>query len=416
MNDDFKDTKDFFQKISDQLHFWIKGQFPDEWILTTQIVFKLALILLILLAVDLVLKVGFKIVFALLKRHSQKPIIKALYESNVSNSVANFFAVGLVQEMIYSIFYRHPKSHSFLETIFSLMFVVVFAMLYVRLLKAAERYYVLKGDFYRITGIRAVTQSLKIVGYIIFTFIGISVIFHIKAGTILGSVGAMTAVILLVFRDTILGFVTGIHVSTSKNLKVGDWIGIPKYNIEGTIEDINLLTTKILNFDKTISTIPTYDLLSTEIKNLQRMSETNTRRIKRVIYFNIKSFKFLSDQEIKKLSEVNLLKDYIKAKESQIESQNLETNDLNKRQLTNIGTFRIYTFNYLKHHPNIDQESPIMVRQLESSPQGLPLEIYCFTNDSKWETYEEIQADIFDHLLVAAQKFDLEVMQVSIKL
>lgn len=415
MNEELKDTEDFLQRVSDTLHFWIRDHFPDGTILITQIFFKLILLLSIMLLVDMGFKILFRILFALLKRYAQRPFFRTLYESKITNSIANFLAVGITQKMIESLFYRHPKSYGVLETVFSLMFVGVFAILYGRILKVIEDYYIIKGDFYRVTGIRAITQSLKIIGYILFGFIGVSVIFHIKAGTILGSLGAMTAVILLVFRDTILGLVTGIHVSTTKNIKVGDWVGIPKYNIEGTIEDINLLTTKILNFDKTVSTIPTYDLLSTEIKNLQIMSETNTRRIKRVIYFNIKSFKFLTLSEIKKISEINLLKKYIKQKEIQIDSTS-EDHELNLKQLTNIGTFRIYTLNYLKNHPSIDKHSPIMVRQLESSPQGLPLEIYCFTNNSKWETYEEIQADIFDHLLVAAQKFDLEVMQVSIKL
>ncbi|MDY3319107.1 mechanosensitive ion channel [Riemerella anatipestifer] len=419
MNEELKDTKDFLQKISDQVHFWIKAEMPDGAILVCQIIAKLLLLLTILLVLDFLFKFSFNALFLIFRKYTQKPILKAFYESKISNSVAHFFAIGVTQEMIYSVFYRHPKSHSILETFFSLMFVVAFSILYFRLLKATEKYYVLKGDFYRITGIRAVTQSLKILGYIIFSFIGISVLFHIKASTILGSLGAMTAVILLVFRDTILGFVTGIHVSTSKNLKVGDWIGIPKYNIEGTIEDINLLTTKIQNFDKTVSTIPTYDLLSTEIKNLQIMSETNTRRIKKAIIFNIKSFKFIDDEMMAKLSKINLVKDYLEEKKTKISEIKKRTPNsseiINGPQLTNIGTFRVYALNYLKNNENIEQESPLMVRQLEITAQGLPLEIYCFTNNSKWENYEQIQADIFDHLLVAAQVFDLEVMQVSIK-
>ncbi|WP_018676384.1 mechanosensitive ion channel family protein [Riemerella columbina] len=415
MNDELKDTKDFLQQISDQLHFWVRKQLPDDWILLGQILIKALLLLLIVLAIDIIFKYTFKFLFYLFKKHDQKPIIKALYNSKIANSIAHFFAIGIAREMIYSIFYRHPKSYGLLETLFALVFVVLLAVLYVRLLKALERYYIYKKDSYRITTIRAITQSLKIIGYLMFGFIGISIMFDINSSTIIGSLGAMTAVIMLVFRDTILGFVTGIHVSTSKNMKVGDWIGIPKYQIEGTIEDINLLTTKILNFDKTISTIPTYDLLSTEIKNMQVMSETNTRRIKRVIYFNIKSFKFLTKEEIELFSQVDLLETYIKEKKLEIKASNDENNPLNQKQLTNIGTFRVYAFNYLLNHPKIDQESHLMVRQLESSPQGLPLEIYCFTNDSKWEHYEGIQADIFDHLLVAAQKFDLEVMQVSFK-
>lgn len=223
---------------------------------------------------------------------------------------------------------------------------------------------------------------------------------------------------VLVFRDTILGFVTGIHVATSKSLKVGDWIGIPKYNIEGNILDISLLTTKIANFDKTISSIPTYDLLTTEIKNLQVMSESNTRRIKKSIFFNINSFKFLNNEEIERLKEINLIADYLNDKISEInqEKESIQHKDkiINGRQLTNVGVFRYYAQKYLENDPEIDKESTIMVRQLEITTQGLPMEIYCFTNDSNWQRFEQIQADVFDHLLVASKEFDLQIMQLGL--
>ena len=198
---------------------------------------------------------------------------------------------------------------------------------------------------------------------------------------------------------------------------MGDWIGIPKYNLEGTIEDLNLLTTKIQNFDKTISTIPTYDLLTTEIKNLQVMSESNTRRIKRSIIFNINSFKFLNLEEVNRLAKINLIKNYLNEKKEEIiaERATIENSELviNGRQLTNIGVFREYAFNYLKKSEHIDQNETVMVRQLENTPQGMPLEIYCFTNDSAWDHYEIILADIFDHLLVASKEFDLQIMQFN---
>ena len=293
---------------------------------------------------------------------------------------------------------------------------VVAGMLY-RGLSAFRNYFTIKQDFYKIIALNAVSQSVKIFGIFVSSIVAISVIFGISGSAILGSLGAITAVLVLVFRDTILGFVTGIHVATSKNLKVGDWIGIPKYNLEGNIQDINLLTTKIQNFDKTISTIPTYDFLTTEIKNIQVMSESNTRRIKRSIIFNINSFKFLDDETLGRLSKVNLIKSYLEIKKSEMfqERKLIENPELiiNGRQLTNIGVFREYVFNYLKNNQHIDQEGTILVRQLENTPQGMPLEIYCFTNDSQWANYEDIQADIFDHLLEASKEFDLEVIQFA---
>ncbi|WP_288374787.1 mechanosensitive ion channel domain-containing protein, partial [uncultured Chryseobacterium sp.] len=291
-------------------------------------------------------------------------------------------------------------------------------MLY-RSLSAFRNYFSIKQDFYKIMALNAISETVKILGLFIFTVVGLCVIFGIKGTTIVGSLGAITAVLVLVFRDTILGFVTGLHVATSKNLKVGDWVSIPKYSIEGNITEINLLTTKITNFDKTVSTIPTYDLMTTEIKNMQVMSESNTRRIKKSIYFNINSFKFLTDEDVERLKEINLISDYLEERTSEIkkEKESLEHNDkiVNGRQLTNIGVFRYYAQKYIENDPDIDKNGTRMVRQLDITPQGLPLEVYCFANDSKWERFEQIQADIFDHLLVASKEFELQVMQVSIK-
>ena len=413
---DLKETKGFFEAISEQIHYFVRENVHHDFVLFLQIVLKLLFFFLIILLIDNLLKLFFKgISYFFQKKIDQFPIWKALYESKVLNSIANFLSLGFGQELIKPFMGRHPKSHIFLERTFAVVMIIAGYLLYKRFLKSIERYYILKNDFYRLTAIRAITQSLNIIGIFFFGFLGMMNIFGVNASTIWGSLTAMTAVLLLVFRDTILGFVTGIHVSTSRNIKVGDWIGIPKYNIEGNIEEINLLTTKISNFDKTVSTIPTYDLLSTEIKNLQVMSESNTRRIKRSINFNINSFKFLNREDLDRLAKINLIKDYILEKKEEISNERLsmENSDLliNGRQLTNIGVFREYVFNFLKTNPHIQQDGTLLVRQLENTHQGMPLEIYCFTNNSVWENYEDIQADIFDHLLVASREFDLQIMQ-----
>ena len=342
--------------------------------------------------------------------------MKSVYKAKMTNSVANILALGFGSFAYISVFYRHPQSKIFLERLIGILLVFVIANMAFRFIKVLQNYYLIQKDYYKIIAINSISQTVKIFGVFIFTVIAICVLFGISGTTVLGSLGAITAVIVLVFRDTILGFVTGIHVATSKNLKVGDWVAIPKYSIEGNIEDIDLLTTKIRNFDKTLSTIPTYDLLTTEIKNMQVMSETNTRRIKKSIVFNIKSFKFLNDELFGELLKINLIHDYLLEKKKEIDQEkaNLINSDeiINGQQLTNIGTFRKYAMSYLKNNPHIDQNGAMMVRQMEITPQGMPLEIYCFANDSKWEHFEQIQADIFDHLLVASKEFDLEIMQV----
>ena len=417
MNKELTDTKDFLQNISDYIHFFVKQNVPDTWVLLSQILLKFVFFIAIIYLVDFLFKLLINTIFKLFFDKEKYPILKSIYSAKITNSISHINALLFGSYALFSIFYRHPKSHIFLERLIGLFIVLVIAQLLLRSVTAFRNYFIIKKDYYKIIALNAVSQTINIFGIFVCSVIAISVLFGISSSAIVGSLGAITAVLVLVFRDTILGFVTGIHVATSKNLKVGDWIGIPKYNMEGTIIDLNLLTTKIENFDKTISTIPTYDFLTTEIKNLQVMSESNTRRIKRSIIFNIKSFKFLDEELTQHLSKINLIKDYLTEMSAEISKERnpLENADLmiNGRQLTNIGLFRVYALNYLKNNPNVDQTGTLMVRQLENTPHGMPLEIYCFTNDSAWERYEVIMADIFDHLLVASNEFDLEIMQFN---
>ncbi len=417
MNDELKDTKDFLQNISDYIHYSVRENLPDSAVLLVQIILKFLFLVTIIYIADFIVKFILNQIFKLFFNKDKYPVLKSIYQSRITNSISHVFALLIGSFALFSIFYRHPKSFIFLERMVYLAIVFVVAGMLYRGLSAFRNYFIIQQDFYKIIALNAVSQSVKIFGTFVSAIIAICVIFGISGTTIVGSLGAITAVLVLVFRDTILGFVTGLHVATSKNLKVGDWIGIPKYNLEGNIQDINLLTTKIQNFDKTISTIPTYDFLTTEIKNIQVMTESNTRRIKRSIIFNINSFKFLNEEILEKLSKVNLIKDYLEFKKTEMSEQRKFIDNpellINGKQLTNIGVFREYVFNYLKNNPHIDQEGTILVRQLENTPQGMPLEIYCFTNDSQWANYEDIQADIFDHLLVASKEFDLEVIQFA---
>lgn len=417
MKKEINDYKDFLQRISDEIHFFCKDYFPDDFVLIGQITMKFALLLFLIFFLIFILKAIINIVFKFFFDKEKYPVMKSIYKAKVTNSVANILGIGLGHYALFSIFYRHPKSFVFLERLIGFLVVLAVANMAFRFIKVLQNYYLIQQDYYKIIAINSISQTVRIFGMFIFSVIAVCVFFGISSTTVLGSLGAITAVIVLVFRDTILGFVTGIHVATSKNLKVGDWVAIPKYSIEGNIEGIDLLTTKIRNFDKTLSTIPTYDLLTTEIKNMQVMTETNTRRIKKSIVFNIKSFKFLDDQLFNDLLKINLIHDYLVESKNEIDKEKatLPNADeiINGKQLTNIGTFRIYALNYLKNNPNIDQTGTVLVRQMEITPQGMPLEIYCFTNDSNWENFEQIQADIFDHLLVASKEFDLEIMQVN---
>lgn len=419
MEDDLDSTKDFLQNISDQINVFFAQYFRGDAAWIFQVTSKILVLLAFLFLMDFLLKTLFRLVLKYFTNQEKYPFLYSLYKSRFFNSIAHIIALGLCTFALDSIFYAgmHKATKAILDKVVDIGQVVVIAGAGLRLYNGVENYYILIKDSYKLIAFRAISQTLKIFGAVVLFFIAIKIIFNISSSAILGSLGAITAVMVLVFRDTILGFVTGIHVATSRTLKVGDWIGIPKYNLEGNVMEISLLTTKIMNFDKTISTVPTYDLMTTEIRNYQVMTEGNLRRIKRSMIFNIKSFHFLEEEDFEKLEKINLISDYLVSKKNEIDSEKINLNnadnDLNGQQLTNIGVFRKYVQYFLKNNPDIEQSEIILVRQLEITPQGMPLEIYCFTIYSGLEDYERVQSDIFDHLLVAAQDFGLEIMQIN---
>ncbi len=265
---------------------------------------------------------------------------------------------------------------------------------------------------------RTIIQSIKLIfGIICFIYV-ISILADKSPVAILSGLGAMSAVLMLVFKDTILGFTAGLQLSTNKMVQIGDWIEMPKYGADGDVIDIGLNVVKVRNFDKTITTIPTYALVSDSFKNYRGMRESGGRRIKRAVKIDIKSIKFLDDEDIKRLEKANLLAPYLQAKQDEIKNYNEQNNfdlsvSINGRRLTNIGTLRAYLLTYLKNHPNINKDMTIMVRQLAPTEYGIPLEIYCFTATTVWVDYENIQSDIFDHIFSVLGEFGIKSYQYS---
>jgi miniconductance mechanosensitive channel len=257
---------------------------------------------------------------------------------------------------------------------------------------------------------------VKIIFYAAAVIMIISIFSGKAPSLLLGGLGAMAAVLILVFKDTILGFVASIQLSANKMVNVGDWISMPKYNADGDVIDISLNTVKVQNWDKTIATIPTYALVSESFNNWKGMEESGGRRIKRSINIDMNSVGFLDAEQIEKFRKYYLLKDYINRKEKEISEFNkslkLEGDQVtNGRKMTNLGTFRKYLEEYLKQHPKIHQDMTFLVRHLQPSDKGLPIEIYVFSNDQAWANYEAIQADIFDHILAIIPEFGLRVFQ-----
>lgn len=233
---------------------------------------------------------------------------------------------------------------------------------------------------------------------------------------LLSGFGALTAVLLLVFKDTILSLVASVQLSSLDMVRVGDWIEMPQYNADGDVIDVELHTIRVQNWDKTITTIPTHKLISDSFRNWRGMSESGGRRIKRAIHIDVASVRFLTREEVAHFRRFALIKDYIDDKESELRAYNEgltvpTEDDVNLRRLTNVGTLRAYIYRYLKHHPKVHKDMTLLVRQLASSATGLPIEIYCFTNTTAWNEYEGIQADIFDHLFAILPEFGLRAFQ-----
>lgn len=336
------------------------------------------------------------------------------YENRVFNSLFHLFPLAVGRIVAPYFLYPNPFVLSQIEKVFNILFVLVFLQLFIRVSNAILSISTDENN-YRTIAVRTFGQLMKVITIFFAILIIISILFDVKLTTILAGLGAATAVLLLIFRDTILGFVSGVQIASTKMIKVGDWISVPKYRLDGVVIEINLVSCKIENFDKTVSSIPTYDLITSEVKNYEIMKGTNTRRIKRSIVFNVKSFKFCDKEMLNQLKEIDLIKDYIKQKEvdfAKINSASHQQNIINGKQLSNVGIFRQYAISYLKSlEGTISQTDTLMVRQLNITPQGMPMEIYCFTNTAVWSDYERIQSDVFDHLVTASKTFDLEVVQ-----
>jgi miniconductance mechanosensitive channel len=246
----------------------------------------------------------------------------------------------------------------------------------------------------------------------------IFILFELKFFEIVTAFGSVSAVLLFIFKDSIMGFVASISVSVNDIVRIGDWITSEKFGADGDVIEINLATVKVRNFDNTTTTIPTYSLISDSFKNWRGMIESNGRRIKRHVLLKTKSVRFLEKEELKKYSEIQYMNSYINHRQSDIDKHNttLEINKnllLNGRNLTNLGLFRKFIQEYISHHPGINKDMIIMVRHLQPTEKGIPLEVYCFSNDKVWENYEHIMADIFDHIIASVTYFDLELFELN---
>ena len=297
-------------------------------------------------------------------------------------------------------------------------FTVILFILTVRAILNTVKDYFKSSDSLKHIPVDSYIQVIMIFIWFVGIILILSVLTGREVGTFLASLGALSAIIILVFRDTILGFVSSIQITVNDTVRIGDWITMKGSNADGNVIEVNLSTVKVQNFDNTITTIPTYKLVSDSFINWRGMSESDGRRIKRSLLIKPSSIKFLNDEEIESLKKIHLLSDYIKEIHKEIKSYN-SSNQVDKsmlingRNLTNLGIFREYIQRYLKEHPDTNDNLTMMCRQLQPTAQGIPIQIYAFSKDKEWTKYEALTSDIFDHLLSSVKYFNLECFELN---
>lgn len=317
--------------------------------------------------------------------------------------------------VIYSLAGVFPQYQSVVQRLSLTYMIAVGIFCLDALLNAVEDIYK-TFEVSKVKPIKSIVQVCKIFLYVVGGIWLVAVIIDRSPLILLSGIGALTAVIMLVFKDSMLGLAAGIQLAANDMVRIGDWIEMPKYGADGSVIDITLNTVKVRNFDHTVTTIPTYALIADSFKNWRAMQEAGGRRIKRSIYIDTTSIKFCDDEMLARFEKFQYITAYIRDKKLALAQYNqthqVDTSQLiNGRRLTNVGTFRAYLEAYLKNHPRIHRDMTLIVRQLPPAEYGLPIEIYAFTNDTAWAVYESIQADIFDHILAAVPLFDLRVHQ-----
>ena len=301
-----------------------------------------------------------------------------------------------------------------INRLYNTSFIIISTRLTISLVEILNSIYS-SSKFSGQVNIRSYVQVLKLFIYLLAAILVVSIFLNQSPLYLLSSIGALTAVIMLIFKDTILSFVSSIQITSNDLFRLGDWVEAPQFGADGDVIDIALHTIKIQNWDKTISIIPTHKLVDSSFKNWRGMTNSGGRRIKRALNIDLNSVKFCDSNMVKKFLKISLLKDYLEAKINEINQHNnqqkISDSLINGRSLTNLGIFRIYIQKYLNKNTNINKDLTFLVRQLAPNKYGIPIEIYVFSSDTNWIKYEQIQADIFDHLIASIKEFDLNLFQ-----
>ncbi|MBR9861160.1 mechanosensitive ion channel family protein [bacterium] len=338
-----------------------------------------------------------------------------LMETHFFRRIVLLIPLFILRASVNIILKEYDASIPYVEKVFEILIGIAVVRIIISFINALHAI-LNEAESMRDKPLQSYFQLVKIIIYLIFGILFFSIITGKTPMFFLTAMGAMSAIVLLIFKDTILGFIGSIQLATNDMVRVGDWISMEKYGADGNVFEINLASIKVRNWDLTITTIPTYALVSDSFKNWRGMQESEGRRMKRAIHIKIGSIHFANEEELEKFKKIKLIRSYIEERSAEIQKYNQENDfdsseNLNGRSLTNVGIFRKYVALYLENHPKVNKDLTYMVRHLEPNEKGLPIEVYAFSKEQEWVVYEGVMADIFDHLLAIIPKFDLEIFQ-----
>ena len=408
---------EFIQKQTEKIISLLVNNLEMKVALATKLGELFMLLMLIVvsyLAYKLTVKILRSVIIPLLQR-TKNQFDDLLVKHRFFRNLAFLVPALLIYDFIGDTIISSPGVIIAVRSVIEVFFVVIVLMIVSSILDTINDYYN-RYDFAKDHPIKGVIQIIKIVFYIIGLFSIVAVLFDKDLSSLILSLGAASAVVMLIFKDPILGFVGGLQLIFNKMLSIGDWISMPKFGADGTVLEINLTTVKVQNWDKTIITIPTYNLISDSFQNWKGMEESGGRRIKRSVYIDMNSIRFCTPEMLDRFKKIQVLGKYIDTTEKRVEAFNAEhhiDNEIlvNGRRQTNIGVFRAYLEAYLSNRNDVNTNMTFMVRQLPPSEKGLPIQIYVFATTTAWVEYEGIQSDIFDHVLAVIPEFDLKIYQ-----
>ncbi|MDY0202335.1 MAG: mechanosensitive ion channel [Tenuifilaceae bacterium] len=375
----------------------------------------LAIILLSIIA-NFIAKKIIVVGLTAITKHTKNTWDDFLIQRRVFHKLSHLAPALVIQFTIGIALYDYNPSLTDIIEKFTYIYIATVWMLVISSLLSALHDIYLTLEVSKTRPINGYVQLVKIILYTLGGIVIISILINKSPAKLLYGMGASAAILMLVFKDTILGLVASVQVSANNMVKPGDWIEMPSRGADGVVLEITLNTVKVQNWDRTISTFPTYALVSESITNWKGMEESNGRRIKRSVYIDMSSVKFCSPELLEKLKRIHLIKDYIEQRTKEIEEFNKKMGfdtslPINGRRMTNLGVFRQYLQSYLKMNPSINSEATQMVRQLQPTERGIPVEIYCFSAEKAWVIYEGVQADLFDHVLASVPQFELRIFQ-----